>query len=360
MKTVVITGGSAGIGFATARAFARKGYAVGLIARGAEKLRDAAKTLRDEEGATVLDVTADVADSEALEAAASRIEGELGPIDVWVNNAMITVIAPFGEISAEDFRRITEVNYLGQVHGMKAALSRFRSRDAGAIVNVGSGLAYRGIPLQSAYCATKHAVKAATESLRTELRHEGSRITVSLVHPSGINTPQFGWARTSLPNQPQPNEPIFQPETVAKAIVRAAEKGPRELFVGTPALGIAALGPLMPALLDRQMASSGFDAQTSDQSRTRSNRGDGYTDDPVAGDARARGAFDHKAKSSAAIIDGDRGRFALFAVGAAAMIGVGAAMERLRPSLRPSRRDRARSFVKGAVTERLRRRVVGR
>ncbi|MEE4212092.1 MAG: SDR family oxidoreductase [Parvularcula sp.] len=334
MRNVVITGGSAGIGRAAARAFAKKGYSVAVIARDRERLEDTEKELTSM-GVRCCTVSADVGDHAALEAAAETIEAELGPIDIWVNNAMTTVIAPFRELKAEDVRRVMEVNYLGQVHGTMIALDRMKARGRGAIVNVGSGLAYRAIPLQSAYCASKHAVKAMSEAVRTELRHEGSPVTISLVHPSGINTPQFDWTRTTLPNRPQPTEPIYPPESVARAIIRAAETGVKELFVGLPAFGVSTLAPLMPELTDRQLASSGWDDQTSQLPLTDANRHGGYTDEPVEGNDAAHGSFDHKMKDDAAIIDGDTGRFALLAAGFGAALLTGVAVERMRRRFSP-------------------------
>jgi short-subunit dehydrogenase len=319
---VVITGGSAGIGRACAELFARNGYDLALIARGEDRLDQATEQL-SEYGVRAKAYPCDVADAEALLETARKIDEELGPIAVWVNNAMTTVIKRFWEMEPEDIRRVTEVTYLGQVHGMMAAIKYMRPRDRGAIVNVGSGLSYRAIPLQSAYCAAKHAVKAASEALRTELMAEDSSVTVSMVHPSGINTPQFDWADTSLPNKPQPTEPIFQPETVAKAVLRAAKEGPRELFVGLPSLAVFLGGQSMPRLLDKQLASSGADDQTSDQPKTLDNKGDGYAFEPGEGLPGAHGSYDHKAKDTALIVDGDVARFAAAGIGAFAAGAVG-------------------------------------
>ncbi|MCQ8184694.1 SDR family oxidoreductase [Parvularcula maris] len=319
---VVITGGSAGIGRACAELFAQNGYDLALLARGEERLEKAAEEL-SAYGVDARSYPCDVADADAVMATAREIDEAQGPIAVWVNNAMTTVIKRFWEMEPSDIRRVMEVTYLGQVHGMMAALKYMRPRDRGAIVNVGSGLAYRAIPLQSAYCAAKHAAKAASEALRTELIAEGSSVTVSMVHPSGINTPQFDWADTSLPNKPQPTEPIFQPETVAKAVVRAAKEGPRELFVGLPALAVFLGGQGMPQLLDRQLASSGADDQTSKQPRTIDNKTDGYAYEPGEGMFGAHGSYDHKAKDKALIVDGDVARFAAVGIGAVAAGAVG-------------------------------------
>ena len=227
-STVVITGASAGVGRAVAIEFARQGCNVALIARGQERLASAARAAR-EFGVEVLAIAVDVADAAELDHAAERVERELGPIDVWVNDAMATIFAPVHEIKPEEFRRVTEVTYLGQVHGTLAALKRMRRRDRGTIVQVGSALSYRAIPLQSAYCAAKFAVRGFTDSLRSELAHEGSGIRLTMVQLPAVNTPQFDWARSRMPKKAQPVPPIFQPEAIAREIVRAARK-PRASF----------------------------------------------------------------------------------------------------------------------------------
>jgi len=216
-RVAVVTGASAGVGRATVRRFAREGWSVGLLARGRDGLEGARREVEEAGGRAVV-VPVDVADAEAVEAAAEEVEATLGPIDVWVNDAMVTVFSPVHEITADDFRRVTEVNYLGAVHGTLAALRRMRPRDRGTIVQVGSALAYRAIPLQSAYCATKFALRGFTDSLRTELLHEGSRVHVTSVHLPALNTPQFGWSKTAMTRQPQPVPPIFQPEVAADGI----------------------------------------------------------------------------------------------------------------------------------------------
>src|SRR5436309_7131501 len=233
MTVVAVTGASAGVGRATARAFARKGADVGLIARGRERL-DSAKREVEELGRRASVVEADVADAAQVEAAAQQIEDELGPIDVWVNNAIATVFAPVSDTTPEEFRRATEVTYLGSVWGTMTALRRMRPRDAGVIVQVGSALAYRGIPLQGAYCGGKHALQGFLESLRAELLHDGSKVRVTMVQLPALNTPQFTWSRSKMPREPQPVPPIFQPEIAARAIVWAANHPRRELMVGWP------------------------------------------------------------------------------------------------------------------------------
>ena len=263
-RVVVITGASAGVGRATARAFAAKGAHIGLIARGQAGL-DAARRDVERAGGRALAVRADVADADAIESAAQQIETELGPIEVWVNNAMVSVFSPVKAMTAEEFRRVTEVTYLGQVHGTLAALRRMLPRDRGVIVQVGSALAYRGIPLQAAYCGAKHAVQGFNESLRCELLHEQSNVRVTMVQLPALNTPQFDWVKTRLPNHPQPVPPIFQPEVVAAAIVWASEHDRREVSVGLSTL-LAIFGDKIAAgLLDRYLARTGFAGQQTDR-----------------------------------------------------------------------------------------------
>lgn len=227
-EVVVVTGASAGVGRAIVREFARHGAHVGLLARGRDGL-DGARREAEAAGGKALVVPTEVTDAEAVEAAAQTVEESLGPIDVWVNNAMASVFSPVKETKAEEYRRVTEVTYLGYVHGTLAALARMLERDRGTIVQVGSALAYRGIPLQSAYCASKHAVQGFTDSLRTELIHEGSGVRVTEVHLPALNTPQFGWVRSRLPNKAQPVPPIYRPEVAAEAVYWAAHHDRREM-----------------------------------------------------------------------------------------------------------------------------------
>src|SRR5438552_2268459 len=232
-QTVVITGASGGIGRATARLFGERGASVGLIARGRAGLEGAAREV-EAAGGTALPIEADVADHAQVEAAAGQVEEKLGPIDVWVNCAFASVFAPFWEITPDEFRRITEVSYLGFVYGTMAALTRMRARDAGTIVQVGSALGERSIPLQSAYCGAKHAINGFTSALRCELLHEGSRVAVTVVQMPAVNTPQFSWVRSRLPRHPQPVPPIYQPEVAARAVVMAAaHPRRREYWVGS-------------------------------------------------------------------------------------------------------------------------------
>ncbi len=264
-KVAVVTGSSAGVGRATARAFAAKGYDVSLVARGRAGLEAAAKDVENE-GRRALVVPTDVAEADAVEAAAERTEAELGEIDVWVNDAFTAVFAPFWEVAADEYRRVTEVAYLGYVYGTMAALRRMKPRDRGTIVQVGSALAYRGIPLQTAYCGAKHAIQGFNEALRCELLHEKSRVHVTMVQLPAVNTPQFSWVLSRLPRHPQPVPPIYQPEVPARGIVYAAEHPERrEYWVGaTTALTLLA-NAVAPGLLDRYLGATGFKSQQTDE-----------------------------------------------------------------------------------------------
>ncbi|MFG3707696.1 SDR family oxidoreductase [Micromonospora sp. NPDC047670] len=260
-QTVVVTGASAGVGRAVARRYAERGARLALLARGEAGLAAAARDCRELGAAEVRTYRVDVADAGAVQQAADDVVHRFGGIDVWVNNAMVSVFAPAWEIPAPEFRRVTEVNYLGTVHGTLAALRHMRARGRGAIVQVGSALAYRGIPLQSAYCASKHAIQGFNDSLRAELLHDCPGVKLSMVQLPAINTPQFSWVRTRLPRHPQPVPPIFAPEVAARAIVWAADHGPRELNVGGPTWR-ARLGDIVaPGLLDRKLARDGYDSQ---------------------------------------------------------------------------------------------------
>ena len=260
-QTVVVTGASAGIGRATARLFGERGARVGLIARGQAGLDGAAREV-EEAGGKALAVSADVADYEQVTSAARQIEQRLGPIDVWVNVAFTSVFAPFAEITAEEFRRVTEVSYLGFVYGTMAALSRMRPRNQGTIVQVGSALGDRSIPLQSAYCGAKHAINGFTSSLRCELLHEGSGVHVTLVQMPAVNTPQFSWVRSRLPRHPQPVPPIYQPEVAARGVVYAADHPRRKQYwVGATTTATILANRVAPALLDRYLARTGYDSQ---------------------------------------------------------------------------------------------------
>src|SRR3954468_17271853 len=259
-RVVVVTGASSGIGRATARMLGARGERVALLARGPVKLEAAAEEVRAA-GGTALAVPVDVADAEAVEAAAARVEAELGPIDVWVNCAMTAVLAKTWEITPADFRRVTEVTYLGYVHGTLAALAHMRPRDRGVIVQVGSALSYRAIPLQASYCAAKFAIRGFTDALRTELLAEGSGVKLTMVQLPGLNTPQFTWVRTTLRRKPRPVPPVFQPEVAAAGIVAAADRPRRELWIGGMTFAVILGNRVAPWLADRYLARTNVDAQ---------------------------------------------------------------------------------------------------
>lgn len=261
MTVVVVTGASAGVGRATARRFAAGGASVALLARGSEGLHGAAEDV-EKAGGRALPLQVDVADFEQVAAAANQIEETLGPIDIWVNTAFATVFAPFIKIAPEEFRRVTEVTYLGYVHGTRAALDHMLPRDRGVIVQVGSALAYRGIPLQSAYCAAKHAIQGMHDSLRSELLHERSRVKVTMVELPAVNTPQFSWVLSRLPKRPQPVPPIYQPEVAAEAIEYAARHpGRKEYWVGGSTVLTLLAEKVASGLLDRYLARTGYSGQ---------------------------------------------------------------------------------------------------
>ncbi|GAB3667040.1 SDR family oxidoreductase [Halopiger thermotolerans] len=292
-EVVVVTGASAGVGRATARAFAERGAKVGLLARGEDGLEGAREEVEDAGGEAIV-VPTDVSNYEEVAAAAETVENAFGPIDVWVNNAMVSVFSPAAEMTADDYRRVTEVTYLGYVHGTQAALERMRPRDEGTIVQVGSALAYRGIPLQSAYCGAKHAIQGFTESVRTELIHDDCDVELSMVQMPAMNTPQFEWTKNRLPKQPQPVPPIYQPEVAARGILWAVDRGKDELWVGRSTVKAILGERLIPRRLDNMLASGGYDSQLTDEPAD-SDRPNNLHE-PVAGDHGARGPFDERAR----------------------------------------------------------------
>jgi len=291
-KVVVITGASAGVGRATVREFAKKGADIGLIARGMDGLEGARREV-ESFGRTALVLPCDVADPARVEECAATVEAQLGPIDVWVNNAMVSVFSPVKEMLPEDYRRVTEVTYLGCVYGSLAALKRMLPRDDGVILQVGSALAYRGIPLQSAYCAAKHAIQGFCDSLRSELLHDRSHVQVMMVQLPAVNTPQFGWVKSRLPHKAQPVPPIFQPELIAEAIVHAAIHPKREYWLGVPTVEALVANKFVPGYLDRYLARHGYNAQQVDGPED-PNRPNNLWE-PVPGDHGARGTFSARA-----------------------------------------------------------------
>jgi NAD(P)-dependent dehydrogenase (short-subunit alcohol dehydrogenase family) len=291
-EVVVITGASAGVGRATAQAFARQGARIGLLARGPDGLEGARRDV-ERLGGQALAVPTDVADAAAVEAAAEAVERAFGPIDVWVNNAMVSVFSPVIRMTPDEFRRVTDVTYLGTVYGTLAALSRMLPRNRGVIVQVGSALAYRGIPLQSAYCGAKHAVQGFIDSLRSELLHDKSAVHVTMVQLPALNTPQFRWVKNRLLREPQPVPPIFQPEVAAEAILYAAHHPRREMYVGWPTVKAIVGDKIAPGYADRYLAKHGYEAQQTDEP-TDPNRPHNLWD-PVRGDPGAHGVFDDRA-----------------------------------------------------------------
>ena len=295
-QVVVITGASAGVGRAAARAFAGRGARVGLLARGRAGL-GAAKLEVEARGGEALALPTDVADADAVEEAAAAVEARFGPIDVWVNNAMTSVFAPLKDTEPDEFKRATEVTYLGTVYGTMAALKRMLPRDRGTIVQVGSALAYRSIPLQSAYCGAKHAVVGFTDSLRAELLHERSNVKLTVVHLPAVNTPQFGWVRSRLPREAQPVPPIYQPEVAAEAILWAARHPRRELLVGLPTQITVWGNKFFPGLGDLYLGRTGYSAQQHDGPRDESRPDNLWEPVDETKDHGARGSFSNQSYS---------------------------------------------------------------
>jgi NAD(P)-dependent dehydrogenase (short-subunit alcohol dehydrogenase family) len=291
-KVVVVTGASAGAGRAAVRLFAKKGADVALIARGKDGL-EAGKREVESYGRRALVLPTDVSDADAVEKAADSAEYELGPIDVWVNVAMVSVFSPFPEMTPAEFKRVTEVTYLGYVYGTMSALKRMQTRNRGTIVQVGSALAYRSIPLQAAYCGAKHGIVGFTDSIRCELTHTNSNVHITAVHMPALNTPQFSWVKSRLPRRPQPVPPIFEPEVAARAIVYAATHRRRELWVGAPTIEAIQAQKFIPGLLDKYLGKTGYAAQQYDGAAD-PNRPNNLWE-PLPGDHGAHGDFDNRA-----------------------------------------------------------------
>lgn len=308
-EIVVITGASAGLGRAIARAFARRRAHIGLIARNRERLEGTAREVRGL-GGYALPLTCDVADADAVERSAEAVERHFGAIDIWINCAMSTIFAPFGAITAEEYRRATEVTYLGYVHGTMAALRRMKPRNRGTIVQVGSALAYRSIPLQAPYCGAKHAIRGFTDSLRSELLHDGSAVHITMVQMPALNTPQFDWARNKMGRKAQPVPPIFAPEVGAEAVVFAAHARRREIWVGGSTVAAIAANRVVPGLLDRYLARSGYSGQLGQEPETPGRPDNLFVS--VSGDVGAHGRFCDRAKRWSALLWLDRHAFSLF------------------------------------------------
>ena len=328
---VVVAGGSAGIGRASAERFASEGYAVAILAREPERVRRAADEIARAHGVETLGIPTDVSDAAAVDAARDAIVERFGHIDVWVNSAMLTVIAPFAECTPEEFAAVTNTTYLGTVNGTRAALAVMKEQGdgggGGSIVNVGSALAYRSIPLQSAYCAAKHAVNGFTQAVRSELIHEGyDGIHLSLVQLPGVNTPQFDWARQKIDAHPRPAPPVYQPEVAADGVWRAAETGAREIMVGRAAAQLILGNMLAPAALDHVLASQGYSGQKAGPNHEPEGARAGNLDYPVTGDQGAHGSFGDEANESGMVVDGDNARLAFFGGLGALTFGLGLAM----------------------------------
>ncbi len=332
-QTVVVTGASGGIGRATARAFGARGAQVGLLARGEQGLNGAARDV-EAAGGKAHAVPTDVADPQECESAAEEVERAFGPIDVWVNVAFTSVFAPFWEIEPDEFRRVTEVTYLGYVYSTMAALRRMRPRNSGTIVQVGSALAYRGIPLQSAYCGGKHAIQGFNESLRCELLHERSKVRVTMVQMPAVNTPQFSWVLSRLPRQAQPVPPIYQPEVAARAVLHAADHPRRrEYWVGGSTAATLAGNALAPGLLDRYLARNGFDSQQTKDPRPPGQPANLWEPADGSGgrDYGAHGIFDNQSSARSLQLWASQHHGLLgSAAGGALAAGVGAAARLLR------------------------------
>ena len=338
----VITGGTAGIGRATVRKFAKQGYDVAILARGKDGL-EAAKREVEEMGRRAVPIATDVADWKAVEDAADRIEHELGPIDVWVNNAFAGIFSRFMDVTPQEYERVTQVTYLGQVNGTRAALKRMLPRNRGKIVLVGSALAYRGIPLQSAYCGAKHAIQGFIDSVRTELLHDKIEVTITMVQMPGVNTPQFDWIRAKLPGQPRPVGKVYQPEVAARAIYFAAHTDRKEMLVGLPTVEAVWGNKVASPLLDEYLAATGFESQQRPE-RVKPDRKDNLFE-PVPGDHGARGSFSDEAVDGSAElwISEHKKELGIAAFGAAALAGVGFMLASRSGNVSGSRRGKTRA-----------------
>jgi short-subunit dehydrogenase len=343
-EVVVITGSSAGLGRAAAWEFARHDARIGLIARGVDGLKGAKGEVESLGGKAIV-APADVADFEALDAAAEKIEREFGPIDIWINNAMASVFSPVKKMNAEEYKRVTEVTYLGVVYGTLVALKRMLPRNRGTIVQVGSALAYRSIPLQSAYCGAKHAIAGFTDSLRCELIHDKSRVHLTVVQMPALNTTQFGWVKSRLKRKAQPVPPIFQPEVGAKAIYWAAHHRRRELYVGAPTVEVIVGNKIAPSLLDHYLGRTGYGSQQTSEVENPDRPNNLWK--PVSGDHGAHGPFDSRAHESSLELWASLNRWWI-ALGMAAATGAGIYLAKSRQSGSPSNKSTAKSRGRAA------------
>jgi len=306
-RIAIVAGGSAGVGRAVVARLIEAGYRVGILARGSERLAE----LETAYGAQVMTLSCDVADARAIARAGAAIEETLGPISVWVNAAMQTSFSPFPSVAPDEFERIVDTTLLGVVNGTRTALSLMEHRNRGCIINVGSGLAYRSVPYQAAYCASKHAINGFTSSIRSELIREGSAIAIGLVQLPALNTPQFDWALNRLSKKPQPAPPIYEPDVAAQAVMRAIKTGRREYFVGSSVLQLVFGNMLLPDWLDRKLADSGAEMQKSDEPEPGGRPNN--LQEPVSEiGATARGRFGEEARSKGLIVDADRARLVVF------------------------------------------------
>ncbi len=318
-KVVVITGASAGLGRAIARLFAKEGANVALLARGKDGLEAAVKEAEDM-GSRAVGIPLDVSDSKALEAAADLVEEKLGPINIWINNAMVSVFGPLKDMEAMDFDRVTQVTYHGQVYGTMAALKKMMPRNKGKIILIGSALAYRGIPLQSAYCGAKHAIHGFFESLRAELIHDHSHIQLSMVQMPAMNTTQFGFVKSYLPNKPKPMGTIYEPEAAARAVLYAALEDEREIYYGVSTYKTVLGNKVLPGWLDKYLADNCYDGQQTDEPESPDRMNNLYQ--PIPGDHGARGPFDKTAKSFSPVFQAKKHPWFAMALAGAAVFGV--------------------------------------
>ena len=329
-KIAVITGAGAGVGRAVVEEFAKDGYDIAMLSRDPDRLERAAQDVR-RHGVRALAIPTDVADADAVESAADKVEQELGPIDVWVNVAMATVFSPVSKLTAAEVERGTRVTYLGQVHGMMSALKRMRTRNRGVIINVGSALAYRSVPLQSIYCGAKAAIRGFTDSLRSEIIHDKLNVRITMVDLPAVNTPQFDWALNKMGKKAKPVAPIYQPEVPARAILFAAKNDRREIWVGYPTIQAILANRIAPGLIDKYLAKSGYSGQLTEQSKPADAPNNLF--DPVKGDYGAHGRFDSRARLGSWEMFTDRHRSAFWSVaGILAVVGIGGLLKTKRQS----------------------------